>query len=292
MRDRAGTGGPDDGAGGGGMPSPGAGEGTGDVPAGRYGRDLFPPEDPHESERIDAAALVHDPVTTGRLRQLGVGPGMRCLEVGAGTGTVARWLLEEAGVEEVVALDRDTRALAAWELPGLRVLTADITDEDLDPGRFDLVHARFVLMHLPGRRGLVHRLAGLLRPGGVLVLGDAVELPDTLDRSSAYRRTMDAMWAALWATIGTDLTEVPAYPRYLREEGLRDIAAEVVCPPLLPGAPAALFWSDTWQRMRPELEATGLVDARVIDEALAYLESPRLAEVGPGLAMVWGRRES
>ncbi|MCM3299430.1 methyltransferase domain-containing protein [Streptomyces pseudogriseolus] len=262
------------------------------MPAGRYGRDLFPPEDPHESERIDAAALVHDPVTTGRLRQLGVGPGMRCLEVGAGTGTVARWLLEEAGVEEVVALDRDTRALAAWELPGLRVLTADITDEDLDPGRFDLVHARFVLMHLPGRRGLVHRLAGLLRPGGVLVLGDAVELPDTLDRSSAYRRTMDAMWAALWATIGTDLTEVPAYPRYLREEGLRDIAAEVVCPPLLPGAPAALFWSDTWQRMRPELEATGLVDARVIDEALAYLESPRLAEVGPGLAMVWGRRES
>ncbi|CAM5733777.1 hypothetical protein STENM223S_06388 [Streptomyces tendae] len=195
------------------MPSPGAGGDTGDVPAGRYGRDLFPPEDPHESERIDAAALVHDPVTTHRLRELGVGPGMRCLEVGAGTGTVARWLLEEAGVEEVVALDRDSRALAAWELPGLRVLTADITDENLDPGRFDLVHARFVLMHLPGRRGLVHRLAGLLRPGGVLVLGDAVELPDTLDRSSPYRRTMDAMWAALWATIGTDLTEVPSVCR-------------------------------------------------------------------------------
>jgi hypothetical protein len=43
--------------------------------------------------------------------------------------------------------------------------------------------------------------------------------------------------------------------------------------------------------MRPEVEATGLVDARVVDEALAYLESPQLAEVGPGMAMVWGRRE-
>ncbi|MGA4985586.1 class I SAM-dependent methyltransferase [Streptomyces cellulosae] len=295
MTDPAGS--PDGGASAGGGPSPGRGDGAPDdgppdAGGGLYGRELFPPEDPHESERIDAAALAYDPVTTRRLSELGAGPGMRCLEVGAGTGTVARWLLEEAGVAEVVALDRDTRALAAWELPGLRVLSADVTDEDLDPGRFDLVHARFVLMHLPGRRGLVHRLAGWLRPGGLLVLGDAVELPDTLDRSSAYRRTMDAMWAALWATIGTDITEVPAYPRYLREECLRDIGAEVVCPPLLPGGPAAHFWSDTWRRMRPELEATGLVDARVVDEALAYLESPQLAEVGPGMAMVWGRRKN
>ncbi|WP_225644374.1 class I SAM-dependent methyltransferase, partial [Streptomyces werraensis] len=239
MTDPAGL--PDGGAGTGGAPgedgAPSSGPGD-DAPGaggGRYGRELFPTGDPHESERIDAAALVYDPVTTRRLSELGAGPGMRCLEVGAGTGTVARWLLEEAGVAEVVALDRDTHALTAWELPGLRVLTADVTDEDLDPGRFDLVHARFVLMHLPARRRLVHRLAGLLRPGGVLVLGDAVDLPDTLDRSSAYRRTMDAMWAALWATIGTDITEVPAYPRYLREEGLRDIGAEVVCPPLVPG---------------------------------------------------------
>ncbi|MEV5153903.1 methyltransferase [Streptomyces werraensis] len=294
MTDPAGL--PDGGAGTGGgpgedgAPSSGPGDDAPGAGGGRYGRELFPPGDPHESERIDAAALVYDPVTTRRLSELGAGPGMRCLEVGAGTGTVARWLLEEAGVAEVVALDRDTHALTAWELPGLRVLTADVTDEDLDPGRFDLVHARFVLMHLPARRRLVHRLAGLLRPGGVLVLGDAVELPDTLDRSSAYRRTMDAMWAALWATIGTDITEVPAYPRYLREEGLRDIGAEVVCPPLVPGGPAAHFWSDTWRRMRPELKATGLVDARVVDEALAYLESPVLAEVGPGMAMVWGRR--
>src|SRR5436305_1770005 len=78
---------------------------------GHYGQDLFEPEHPEEAERIDAAALVYDPVTTGRLRALGAGPGSRCLEVGAGTGTVVRWLLEEAGAAEVVALDRDTGGL-------------------------------------------------------------------------------------------------------------------------------------------------------------------------------------
>lgn len=38
-------------------------------------------------------------------------------------------------------------------------------------------------MHLPERRRLVSRLAGWLKPGGRLVLGDAVELPDTVDTS-------------------------------------------------------------------------------------------------------------
>ena len=37
--------------------------------------------------------------------------------------------------------------------------------------------------------------------------------------------------------------------------------------------------------------STGLVDARVVDEARAYLDSPLLAEVGPGMALAWGRRE-
>jgi hypothetical protein len=42
--------------------------------------------------------------------------------------------------------------------------------------------------------------------------------------------------------------------------------------------------------MRPALEATGRVDAGVVEEALAYLASPRLAELGPGMAMAWGQR--
>ncbi|MFF5858101.1 class I SAM-dependent methyltransferase [Streptomyces sp. NPDC012751] len=257
---------------------------------GHYGEDLFAPWEPREAERVDAAALVYDPVTTRRLRALGAGPGSRCLDVGAGTGTVARWLLEEAGAAEVVVLDRDTGALEALAGPRLRVVTADLTDEGLRPGRFDLVHARFVLMHLPQRRRLITRLAGWLAPGGRLVLGDALEVPDALDGSSAYRRTMDAMWRALRSTIGTDVSSVPAYPHFLREEGLRDVAAELVVPPLVAGGPLARFWAETWNRMRPALEETGLVDAAVVDEALAYLASPGLAELGPGMVLAWGRR--
>ncbi|MFD5631158.1 class I SAM-dependent methyltransferase [Streptomyces sp. NPDC127072] len=259
-------------------------------PGGRYGENLFEPEHPQEAERIDAAALVYDPFTTRRLHALDPGPGSRCLEVGAGTGTVVRWLLEEAGAGEVVALDRDTGALEALAGPRVRVISADLRDESLDLGSFDLIHARFVLMHLPERRQLVSRLARWLGPGGWLVLGDAVEVPNLLDTSSAYRRTMDAMWQALKSSIGTDTSDVPAYPHLLREEGLRNVAGELFCPPLVAGGPLARFWSETWNRMRPALEETGQVDSAVIDAAVAYLASPQLAELGPGMAMAWGQR--
>ncbi|MEG3630706.1 class I SAM-dependent methyltransferase [Streptomyces poriticola] len=267
-------------------PFPGGAAGDG----GRYGEDLFEPEDPGEAGRIDAGALVYDPVTTRRLEALGAGPGLRCLEVGAGTGTVARWLLEEAGADEVVALDRDTGALTALDSPRLRVVTADLTDERLRLDGFDLIHARFVLMHLPERRRIVSRLASGLNPGGWLVLGDAVELPDVLDTSSAYRRTMDAMWQALRTTIGTDISTVPAYPHFLREEGLQQVGAELWCPPMRPDGALARFWTETLRRMRPALEATGRVDADAVDETLAYLAAPHLAELGPGMAMAWGQR--
>ncbi|MFE2530929.1 class I SAM-dependent methyltransferase [Streptomyces sp. NPDC059371] len=257
---------------------------------GHYGQDLFEPEHPQEAERIDAAALVYDPVTTGRLRALGTGPGSRCLEVGAGTGTVVRWLLEEAGAAEVVALDRDTSGLEALAGPGVRLVTTDLRDENLDLGTFDLIHARFVLMHLPERRQLVSRLARWLNPGGWLVLGDAVEVPNPLDSSSAYRRTMDAMWQALRTTIGTDTSGITAYPHFLREEGLQNVAGELICPPLVADGPLARFWSETWNRMRPALEETGRVDSAVIDEAVDYLASPRLAELGPGMMIAWGQR--
>ncbi|AYV32641.1 hypothetical protein EES41_38405 (plasmid) [Streptomyces sp. ADI95-16] len=260
--------------------------------AGRYGEALFRPEQPGEGDRIDHAALVYDPFTRQRLRSLGVGPGWRCLEAGAGTGTIARWLAEEAGADEVVALDRDTSRLEPLAGPRLRVRAADLTRiaDEPDLGTFDLVHARFVLMHLPERRALVSRLAERLNPGGFLVLSDAVDVPDPADPHSAYRRTLDAMWRTLAQTIGTDIAAVRSHPHALRAAGLSGVAAELVCPPLTPGTSLTAFWSETWRRMRPDLLIAGGLEPAALDEALAYLDSAGLAELGPGMLTAWGHR--
>ncbi|EGX55985.1 hypothetical protein SZN_30157 [Streptomyces zinciresistens K42] len=257
---------------------------------GRYGEAAFRPEQPGEGERVDFGALAYDDVTLARLRALGAGPGWRCLDVGAGTGTVARRLLTEAAVTSVLAVDRDVRFLAARPLPGLRVREADITAAPDLGGRFHLVHARFVLMHLPEYGRLVTDLAGLLAPGGVLVLGDAVDLTSDRTPATPYTTAMRAMWQGLRAAIGTDVSRVVSYPHLLRRAGLTGVAAEIHVPPLLPGSPVNRFWADTWQRSRSAMAATGLIDEAGIDAALAYLDSGVCTDLSAGLLTAWGRR--
>ncbi|MEU9416771.1 methyltransferase [Streptomyces sp. NPDC048272] len=263
--------------------------------AGRYGEDVFPPDLDGEGDRIDLGALTYDDVTLARLRDLGVGPGWNCLDLGAGTGTVGRRLLREENVDSVLAVDRDVRFLTAHPVPGLDVMEADITAADFDPGRrFHLVHARFVLMHLRERPRVISGLAQLLLPGGWLVISDAFD-PNGVDPSGAdptpYTRVMRAMWRGLRDTIGTDVSRITDHPHLLRAAGLTRVGAEIRVPPLLPGSPISRFWADTWERARAAIVATGQVDDATVDAAIAYLDSPDCADLSAGMLTAWGRRD-
>lgn len=267
------------------VPEPGDARGSG-----RYGEAVFRPEQAGEGERIDFGALAYDDITMARLRALGAGPGWHCLDVGAGTGTVSRRLIEEAGVASVLAVDRDVRFLRERPLPGLDVREADVTAPDFAPGRFRLVHARFVLMHLPEHERLVGRLAELVAPGGVLVLSDAVDLTSDRTPDSPYTEVMRAMWRGLRDTIGTDVSWVPSYPQLLRAAGLVPVAADIHVPPLEPGSPISRFWADTWDRSRAAMRGTGLVDDAAVDAAIRYLDSEDCAALSAGMLTAWGRK--
>ncbi|MFH0521339.1 class I SAM-dependent methyltransferase [Streptomyces sp. M41] len=257
---------------------------------GGYGEAVFRPEQAGEAERIDFGALTYDDITMARLHALGAGPGWHCLDVGAGTGTVSRKLLEQAGAESVLAVDRDVRFLRERATSGLTVLQADITDPHFTTGQFQLVHARFVLMHLPEPERLIAALAEHLAPGGVLVLSDAVDLTSDSAPGTPYTTVMTAMWQGLRNTIGTDVSWVPSYPHLLRAAGLTRVAAEIHVPPLLPGSPISRFWADTWQRSRAAMLATGLVDDTAVDGAVAYLDSEECAALSAGMLTVWGSK--
>ncbi|TXS58114.1 class I SAM-dependent methyltransferase [Streptomyces sp. t39] len=256
---------------------------------GRYGERVFRPGDGGEADRIDHGARAYDAFTLDRLRQLGAGPGWRCLDVGAGTGSVARMLLREAGVAEVVAVDRDTRFLAQDRPEGLTPLEADVLADGFAPGRFDLVHARFVLMHLPDPARMTARLAALLAPGGVLVVSDAVDLTTGVAPDGPVTNAVRAMWQGLRDTIGTDVSWVPGCPQLLADAGLESVAAEIHVPPLVAGSPISRFWAQTWERSRDAMVATGLVDDAGVDEAVRGLAAPDFAGLSPGMLTAWGR---
>jgi SAM-dependent methyltransferase len=122
-----------------------------------------------ESARLAMLEQRFYPLTISRLERLEVGPGWRCLEVGAGRGSIARWLSVRVGpAGKVVAADIDCRHLIGLA-DNVEVRVLDIRTNAPEPGAYDLVHCRTLLMHLPDPLAALQHMAAALRPGGVLL---------------------------------------------------------------------------------------------------------------------------
>jgi SAM-dependent methyltransferase len=148
----------------------------------------------YNDEQHRCIAAAYDPVTTGSLAATGVGPGWQCLEVGAGGGSVAHWLAASvAPGGTVLATDINPRHVQAAR--GLSVVRHDVVRDPLPERRFDLIHARLVLLYLPERAAVLGKLARALKPGGWLQLdefdisyGPPLAGPDP----ELYQRFLDA----------------------------------------------------------------------------------------------------
>ena len=256
----------------------------------RYGDRLFGSTRLDEFRRLDSLARAFNPASRTHLSGLVLPANARCLDVGAGTGDVSRILAGLVPDGEVVALDRDTVFLQELGQPNLTVLSGDITSTDLDPGQFDLLHARFVLMHVRDREMLLPRLLQWVRPGGWLVVSDAVDLGATYTANDAYRTTLVGLYQAIADTIGSDINFGRRYPQILIENGLRNIGVAADIPAVYAGSPLAEFWQLTLGQARPRIIATGLSDDERFDACLKYLEGPTTWDFSLGMITAWGQR--
>ena len=96
---------------------------------------------PHgaELERLRAVEEVFDPATRKHLLATTLGTGWRCLEVGAGAGSIARWMADTVGDSgRVLAVDLNTPFLSGTGPTNLDVREADIRTAVIDPESFDL----------------------------------------------------------------------------------------------------------------------------------------------------------
>src|SRR5215467_4904317 len=84
-----------------------------------------------EDDRLDLLERIFDPLS--RRRREMVRPGWRCLEVGAGRGSMAVWLAAQVGDNgHVVATDIDLTYLERLHLPNLEVRQHNILEDSLD----------------------------------------------------------------------------------------------------------------------------------------------------------------
>ncbi|MFD5794656.1 methyltransferase domain-containing protein [Streptomyces diastatochromogenes] len=246
-------------------------------------------------QRFDAFASLFDPVTFRHLEGLGLGPGERCWEVGAGGTSVVSWLAQRVGpAGQVVATDIDTSRLAAVARRPVEVRIHDVGTEEPPVDGFDLVHARLVLVHVPDRERALHSMISALRPGGVLLIEDAdpalqpLTCPDEYGPEQRLANRLRQGFRKLLADRGADLSYGRKLPRLLREAGLRDVAADAYFPMTSPACTA--LESATVRQIRGQLVAAGLATDEEIDRHLANVEAGGMDLATAPMISAWGRK--
>jgi SAM-dependent methyltransferase len=243
-----------------------------------------------ERERLASVQSACDVQSQHALREAGVGAGWHCWEVGAGRGSLARWLAGVVGADgHVLATDLDDR----WFDPaGARVtfVRHDVTRDPPPGDSFDLVHARFVLEHLADPGAAMARLAEALRPDGVLVLEDAAGLELTITPSMPNLDRFVPAWERAGRAAGWNATYGNELMSDLRLHGLRRLMGRQYRQ-LGPGGEQWVHLTRGIERLRDELTRQG-VTRQDISEVTRLLADPAHLIVGPPVTIAWGRSDA
>ncbi|EIM88710.1 S-adenosyl-L-methionine-dependent methyltransferase [Stereum hirsutum FP-91666 SS1] len=133
-----------------------------------------------------------------------IGSPQRILEVGSGSGAWAIQAATQFPKAEVVAID-------IVPLPD-RPMPANITYQKVnivdhipfDSETFDVVHTRFVLLHLPHAHAIIPRLIELVKPGGYLLIEDVDLTGDYSGFGPGMRRCMTSAFLGYMRSQGQD----------------------------------------------------------------------------------------
>lgn len=243
-----------------------------------------------ERERLALVERYHDPISEPALARLGVDAGWRCLDVGAGAGSIARWLADRVLPSgEVLATDLHTRLLEPLRASGVQVQRSDITIAPPALEAFDLVHARLLLIHLPDRARAAAHLASAARPGGWVMVGD-------LDFTTLEPIDPWPGWRGVWESFGLavehagwDVCCGRRLAGLLAASGLEDVCAEAACEGVSGDSVACELMARTLERLGERLLAMD-VPLADLKTSVTELRRPARTFVAPTVWSAWGHR--
>jgi SAM-dependent methyltransferase len=252
----------------------------------------------HGAAHLGGLTGLFDGFTGARLAESSRLAGARCLEIGAGNGSVAVWLADQVGPGgSVTAVDIDVSHIPPHER--LTVSRLDLLREPPPDGPFDVIHGRCVMTHLANRASVLPALCERLAPGGTILIEDFD--PFGLERAAHLLHTpaAPADVAELWRRYvhlrqrlfhesGTESGFITRTPALLRDAGLDDVRAVTWCRSWRGGEPGSWHARATLEQFRPRLIENGF-PGDAVDTLVRALDDPDFHSAGRPLCSVSGR---
>jgi SAM-dependent methyltransferase len=246
-----------------------------------------------EKRRLEAFGRLYNPGTIARLQAIGVREGWKCIDIGAGTGQITRWLCDRVGATGgVVATDLTTQYLNSLDpSPNLEVRQHNILTDPLEQGVYDLATARLLLEHLPDREAVLERIIQSVKPGGWLLIEDfdfrtwGLSFPQV-----ELNAKFGTAGAALFAMAGADTSYGTKLPAALAKAGLDELGNEgrlfaTRGGPEMEGVLLLL------QQLKDLLIGSDLMTAGEIDDVIKQVATPGESFFyWPIMMAAWGRK--
>ena len=151
------------------------------------------------------------------LDRLGLGPGWRCVDVGAGGGDVSVALAEVVGhTGRVYSVDSNPQArdeVASAAAAFAQVLAITQAGEDLVlPEPVDLAFCRFLLLHVIDPVVVLEKMKRAVRPGGWVVAQEPITSAGRIDglamsMPDSRHPDIGAILPALFRKVGLDIVD-------------------------------------------------------------------------------------
>ena len=240
---------------------------------------------------------VFDPASRRRLLGTGLQAGWRCLEVGPGAGSIMTWMGEVVGpTGQVVAVDLDPKFLSDAARPNVTVMRADMRTVQLPQQSFDLVHARYVLIHIPDYETALNRMLDCLKPGGWLML----EEPDfsasrgitgSAEQLASVKKVNHAI-QVMYDRLGMDYAMGQRVQALLHARGLQSVMVENDGPLSAGGSGMATIMKMSAVQLREKYLSTGVVSDEDLGQYCRFAEDPQSSAVYYATIAVSGRKTS
>ncbi len=252
-------------------------------------------DDQRELERLRVIEQVFDPASRKRLLDSGLQSGWHSLEVGPGAGSIMNWMGEVVGsTGRVVGVDLDPKFLREVDRPNVSIVRADIRTAQLSQQSFDVVHARYVLIHLADYEVALTTMLDCLKPGEWLVL----EEPDFSasrgivgeeeDLASVHK--VNQAIAKMYATLMMDYALGLKLPALLQRRGLQDLVVENDAPLCAGRSGMAMVMKMSAEQLREKYLDTGVVKQSDLERYCRFADDPSTWAIYYATIAVSGRK--